>query len=57
MAGSFELPDSRRGDGAAGNLVFAGQLDGQFNAFNATTGQKLWHFLMGAGVMASPVTY
>ena len=41
----------------AGNLVFAGEFDGQFSAFNATTGEKLWHFQMGAGVNASPVTY
>lgn len=41
----------------AGNLVFAGEFDGQFSAFNAATGEKLWHFQMGAGVNASPVTY
>ncbi|HEX3209239.1 MAG TPA: PQQ-binding-like beta-propeller repeat protein, partial [Geminicoccaceae bacterium] len=27
-----------------GNLVFAGEGDGSFNAYNATTGQKLWSF-------------
>ena len=41
----------------AGNLVFAGEFDGNFDAFNATTGEKLWHYQMGAGVNASPVTY
>ena len=41
----------------AGNLVFAGEFDGQFSAFNATTGERLWHFQMGAGVNASPITY
>jgi alcohol dehydrogenase (cytochrome c) len=41
----------------AGNLVFAGELDGNFDAFNAETGQKLWHFQLGAGVTAPPVTY
>jgi len=40
-----------------GNLVFAGEFDGNFNAFNATTGERLWHYQMGAGVNASPVTY
>ena len=40
-----------------GNLVFAGEFDGNFNAFNATTGEKLWSFQMGSGVTASPVTY
>jgi alcohol dehydrogenase (cytochrome c) len=41
----------------AGNLVFAGEFDGHFSAFNATTGEKLWHYQMGSGVNASPVTY
>lgn len=41
----------------AGNLVFAGELDGNFDAFNAETGQKLWHFQLGAGVAAPPITY
>jgi alcohol dehydrogenase (cytochrome c) len=40
-----------------GNLVFAGEFDGNFDAFNATTGEKLWHYQMGAGVNATPVTY
>jgi alcohol dehydrogenase (cytochrome c) len=40
-----------------GNLVFAGEFDGNFDAFDATTGQKLWHYQMGAGVTASPITY
>ncbi len=41
----------------AGNLLFSGEFDGNFNAFDATTGQKLWHYSMGAGVNAPPVTY
>jgi len=41
----------------AGNLVFAGEFNGDFDAFNATTGERLWHFPMGSGVTASPVTY
>jgi alcohol dehydrogenase (cytochrome c) len=41
----------------AGNLVFAGEMNGDFNAFNATTGEKLWHFNLGAGVNAPPITY
>jgi alcohol dehydrogenase (cytochrome c) len=41
----------------ASNLVFAGEMDGFFDAFNATTGAKLWHFNLGAGVNASPITY
>jgi alcohol dehydrogenase (cytochrome c) len=41
----------------AGNLVFMGEGDGYFDAFDATTGAKLWKFNLGAGVNAPPVTY
>jgi len=41
----------------AGNLVFTGEQNGMFDAFNARTGQKLWHFNLGVGVTAPPVTY
>ncbi|HEX4273408.1 MAG TPA: PQQ-binding-like beta-propeller repeat protein [Rhizomicrobium sp.] len=41
----------------AGNLVFAGEMNGYFNAFDAKTGRKLWRFSLGAGVNAPPVTY
>ncbi len=40
-----------------GNLVFEGFADGTFNAFNATTGEKLWSVNVGVGVSAPPVTY
>jgi glucose dehydrogenase len=41
----------------AGNVVFAGEMNGDFDAFNAATGQKLWHFNLGSGVNAPPITY
>lgn len=41
----------------AGNLVFFGEGNGDFNALNAQTGEKLWHYNLGAGVNAPPVTY
>src|SRR5262249_38096581 len=41
----------------AGNLVFAGEMNGYFDAFDARNGKKLWHFYLGAGVNGSPVTY
>jgi len=41
----------------AGNLVFMGEGDGYFDAFDATTGSKLWAFNLGAGVNAPPITY
>jgi PQQ-dependent dehydrogenase (methanol/ethanol family) len=41
----------------AGNLVFAGESDGNFDALDATTGKLLWQFQTGAGVNAAPMTY
>jgi alcohol dehydrogenase (cytochrome c) len=41
----------------AGNVAFMGEGNGWFDAFNARTGQKLWHFFLGAGVNAPPVAY
>ncbi len=41
----------------AGNLVFMGEGDGYFDAFDATSGAKLWKFNMGAGVNAPPIAY
>ncbi|TAL85425.1 MAG: pyrrolo-quinoline quinone [Rhodanobacter sp.] len=41
----------------AGNLVFMGEGDGYFDAFDATTGKKLWRFNLGAGVNAPPISY
>jgi glucose dehydrogenase len=41
----------------AGNLVFMGEGDGDFDAFDATSGGKLWHYNLGAGVNAPPITY
>jgi alcohol dehydrogenase (cytochrome c) len=41
----------------AGNLVFTGEGDGWFDAFNAKSGKKLWRYNLGAGVNAPPITY
>jgi quinohemoprotein ethanol dehydrogenase len=41
----------------AGNLVFEGTAGGNFEAYRADTGQKLWSFAAQTGVMAGPVTY
>jgi alcohol dehydrogenase (cytochrome c) len=41
----------------AGNLVFTGEDNGWFDALNAKTGKRVWHFQLGAGVNAPPVTY
>jgi len=41
----------------AGNLVFEGTAGGNFEAYRADHGQKLWSFAAQTGVMAGPVTY
>jgi quinohemoprotein ethanol dehydrogenase len=41
----------------AGNLVFQGQMDSQFNAYDAQTGQRLWSFDARAPVIAPPISY
>jgi glucose dehydrogenase len=41
----------------ASGLVFAGEMNGDFNAFDAKTGEKLWHYSLGAGVCTPPITY
>ena len=42
---------------SAGNLVFQGRADGDFVAYNATTGVELWRFHVGSGISAPPITY
>jgi glucose dehydrogenase len=41
----------------ASNLLFAGEMNGNFDAFDARTGKKLWDYYMGIGVCSSPITY
>ena len=41
----------------AGNLVFNGEGNGLFRAFDAKTGKKLWEYQAGAGVNAPAVSY
>jgi glucose dehydrogenase len=41
----------------AGGLVFNGEGNGLFRAFDAATGKKLWEFQCGAGVDAPAVSY
>jgi PQQ-dependent dehydrogenase (methanol/ethanol family) len=41
----------------AGNLVFMGEGNGWFDAFNAKTGERVWRYNLGAGVNAPPITY
>jgi PQQ-dependent dehydrogenase (methanol/ethanol family) len=40
-----------------GDVVFYGTLDGWFKAANARTGEVLWKFKVGSGVVGNPMTY
>ena len=41
----------------AGDLVFQGDAMGNFAAFHARTGARLWSIATGAGILAPPVAY
>jgi glucose dehydrogenase len=41
----------------AGGVVFTGEGNGHFNAYDSATGNLLWTFQAGAGVNAPPVSY
>ncbi len=41
----------------AGGLVFTGEGNGQFKAYDSATGAILWKFQAGAGVNAPPSSY
>ncbi|HEX7021583.1 MAG TPA: PQQ-binding-like beta-propeller repeat protein, partial [Trueperaceae bacterium] len=40
-----------------GNLLFMGSQLGSFDAYNASTGEKVWSFRAGAGFRNSAITY
>ena len=41
----------------AGNVAFYGTMEGWFKAVNATTGDLLWQFKTGSGIVGQPVTF
>lgn len=41
----------------AGNLVFTGTSDGFMKAFHAETGEEMWSFQTGSGIISCPVTW
>ena len=40
-----------------GGLIFTGNQGGEFEAFNAETGDKMWSFNTGSGIVGQPVTW
>ena len=41
----------------AGDVVFYGTMEGWFKAYNARTGQQLWQFKTGSGIIGQPIAY
>ena len=41
----------------AGDLVFHGDMNRRFRAFDASTGKKLWETVLGGNVSVSTMTY
>ncbi|HEX2138381.1 MAG TPA: PQQ-dependent dehydrogenase, methanol/ethanol family [Woeseiaceae bacterium] len=41
----------------AGDLVFSGEPTGEFNAWDARTGELLWQHQTGSGIHSNPVSY
>ena len=41
----------------AGHVVFGGDSEGNFIAFEAETGRVIWHIQLGAAIYSSPITY
>ena len=41
----------------AGGIVFAGEANGDFKAYDSASGKILWSFNAGAGVNAPPSSY
>jgi alcohol dehydrogenase (cytochrome c) len=52
-----ELPMCASVLATGGDLVFAGEPSGEFNAIDARTGELRWQFQCGSGHHSSPTTY
>src|SRR5262249_34442226 len=44
-------------DGNGRRLVFQGRANGNFEAYDAKSGKKLWSMFLGSGISAPPITY
>ncbi|WP_137786521.1 PQQ-dependent dehydrogenase, methanol/ethanol family [Sphingomonas sp. 3P27F8] len=61
VAGKVRWTNPLQGAGGtattAGGLVFQGDMDGIFHAWDATSGKELWRFDAKLGITAPPITY
>ena len=53
----LDFPNYAGALATAGNLVFLGQPDGTFTAYDAKTLQQAWSFSVGTGINAPAVSY
>ena len=52
-----QRPHRRRALVTAGDVVFFGTMDGWFKAADAKSGQVLWQFKCGSGIIGQPISY
>src|SRR5207244_8757295 len=57
MAAKLDYPNFGGVLATAGNLIFLGQPDGTFAAYDAKTLQEVWSVNLGTGINAPPITY
>src|SRR3712207_2524818 len=53
----FDIPNFGGTLTTAGGLVFTGAMTGEFIAYDAENGRKLWQFQTGSGIIGQPITY
>ncbi|MBL6749333.1 MAG: PQQ-dependent dehydrogenase, methanol/ethanol family [Nevskia sp.] len=53
----FDVPNFGGVLSTDGGLVFTGALTGEFMAFDAANGKKLWQFQTGSGIVGIPITW
>ncbi len=41
----------------AGGIVFQGTADGYFSAYDASSGERLWRYNAGLGIISAPISY
>jgi len=54
---NFKYPPIGSVLSTAGNLVFHGDLEGIVHAYDADSGEQLWHFRTGSGHRGGPISY
>ena len=54
---AWDIPSFAGTVTTAGGLVFTGNMRGEFAAFDADTGNKLWGFQTGSGIIGQPVVW